>query len=165
VALWSVRTPVRQCFLVGAMANVALDLDWARRGLAGPVVCNANDLAQAAAGAGIHGGTPVGQDPFGACTAALAEDFGDCGHEQAATHSDVFPLSPWRTPGMGTLAHKGCVFPGKRAQTLCEGSARGQDGVGRVGTPGASQADRRVGPFVHAPKKRPQNRNQAHETK
>jgi hypothetical protein len=135
VALRSVRTPVRQRFFVGAMANVALHLDWAGRRLAGPVVCNANDLAQAAAGARTHRGTPVGQDPFGACTAALAEDFGHCGHQQAALHLDVFPLPPWPTPGIGNLAHKGCRFPEQTRANLVQGSGRGQDGGGEGRNP------------------------------
>jgi hypothetical protein len=92
VALRSVRAPVRQRFLVGAMANAALHLAGAGRGLAGPVVCDANDLAQAAAGAGIHGGTPVVEARFGLYAAALAEDFGHCGHQHSAPNSDVFPF-------------------------------------------------------------------------
>jgi hypothetical protein len=128
VPLQPVRTPVPQRFLFGAMANAALHLDWAGRGLAGPMVCDANDLAQAAAGAGIHGGTPVGEDPFGACTAALAEDFGHCGHQQAAPHLEVFPLPPWSTPGIGNLAHKGCAFPGQTCANLVQGSVEAKTG-------------------------------------
>jgi hypothetical protein len=106
VALRSVRTSVCQRFIVGAVANVALHLPWAGRGLAGPVVCDANDLAQAAAGTGINGGTAVGEDRFGACATPLAEDFGHCGHQHSAPYSDVFPLPPGHMRGMGNFAQK-----------------------------------------------------------
>jgi hypothetical protein len=131
------------------MANVALHLDWAGRGLAGAVVCNANDLAQAAAGAGIHGGTPVGQEPFGACTAALAEDFGHCGHQQAAPHLGVFPLPAWPTPGIGNLAHKGCGFPEQTCTNLVQVRSRLTRGWGGSGPSAVPRADR--GHFFQTP--------------
>jgi len=120
VALRSVLRPRRQRFLVGAMAHVALHLRWAGRGLAGPVVCHANDLAQAAARAGIHGGTPVNEDRFGACTAALAEDLGHCGHQHPAPHLDV-PLSPGHTRDTGNFGAKSYAFPGQTSANLVQG--------------------------------------------
>jgi hypothetical protein len=117
-------TPVPQRFLFGAMANAALHLDWAGRGLAGPMVCDANDLAQAAAGAWIHGGTPVGEDPFGACTAALAEDVGHCGHQQAAPHWMCSPFDRGPRAASATWRTKAARSRGKRAQTLCKVRSR-----------------------------------------
>jgi hypothetical protein len=133
VALRSVPTPVQQRFLVGAVANVALHLARAGRGFAGPVVCDANDLAQAAAGAGIHGGTSVGEDRFGACPAALAEDFGHCGHQHPAPHSDVFPLPPWHMPGTGNLAQKELRIPGANVRKpWARAPLEAKTGVGTV---------------------------------
>jgi hypothetical protein len=82
---------VRQRFLVRAMANVALHLRWAGRGLTAPVVYDANDLAHAAAGARAHGGAPVSYDGFRLCTAALAEDFSDARHQHPASDSHLPP--------------------------------------------------------------------------
>jgi hypothetical protein len=95
VALGPVPTPVRWRFLVRAMTNVALYLGWAGRDLAASVVYDANDLAHAAAGAAVHGGTPVCDDCFRPCTAALAEDFSNGRHQQPASDSHVPP--PGRT--------------------------------------------------------------------
>jgi predicted N-acetyltransferase YhbS len=54
VTLRPLATSVRQRFLVRAMANVALHVRWAGRGVAAGVVYDAPDLAHAAAAAGIH---------------------------------------------------------------------------------------------------------------
>jgi hypothetical protein len=131
VALRSVRAPVRQRFLVGAMANVALHLAGAGRGLAGPVVCDANDLAQAAAGAGIHRGTPVGEDRFGLCAAALAEDFGHCGHQHSAPHSDEFPFHRGTRPARATWLRKRMDSRGQTCANLAQRLPSSRNGGGR----------------------------------
>jgi hypothetical protein len=73
------------------MTNVALHLRWAGRDLAASVVYDANDLAHAPAGAAVHGGTPVSDDRFRPCTAALAENFSNGRHQQPASDSHVPP--------------------------------------------------------------------------
>jgi hypothetical protein len=98
VTLRSPATPARQRFLVRAMANVALHLRWAGRGLAAWVVYDAHDLAHAAAAAGIHWGTPVSDDRLRLRTAALAEHFSDGRHKRPASGSHV-PPSGDRQPG------------------------------------------------------------------
>ena len=104
-------TPLGWPFLVRAMTNVALNLQRAGRGLAAPVTYDPNDLAQAAAGAGIDGGAPIGDYRFRPCTAALAEDFGNGRHERP---SDPHVPPSWvHTPGKANLAQKGCRFPGR----------------------------------------------------
>jgi hypothetical protein len=91
VTLRSPATPVRQRFLVRAMANVALHLRRAGRGLAARVVYDAHDLAHAAAAAAIHRGTPVSDDRLRLRTAALAEHFSDGRHKRPASVSHVPP--------------------------------------------------------------------------
>jgi hypothetical protein len=111
VALGPLWTPLGWPFLVRAMTNVALNLQRAGRGLAATVTYDANDLAHAAAGAGIDGGAPIGDDRFRPCTAALAKDFGNGRHERPASDSHV-PPSWVHMPGKANLAQKGCRFPG-----------------------------------------------------
>jgi hypothetical protein len=91
VALSPLWTPLGWPFLVRAMTNVALNLHWAGRGLAATVTYDANDLALAAAGAGIDGGAPLDDDRFRPCTAALAEDCGNGRHERPASDSHAPP--------------------------------------------------------------------------
>jgi len=81
------------------------------------MACDANDLAHAAARAGIHGGTPVSDGCFGARTAALAEDFGHRGHQHSASDSHV-PLPPWHTPGLGNLVRRPEI-PGANLRKRC----------------------------------------------
>ena len=93
------------------MANVALHLCWAGRGLAARVVYDPNDLAHAAAAAGVHGGTPVSDDGLRLRTAALAEHFRTAG-------ISVLPLVlMYPLPGSTRLAHgqpstEGLEIPG-----------------------------------------------------
>src|SRR5215211_5550479 len=98
------------------MTNVALYLGWAGRDLAASVVYDANDLAHAAAGAAVHGGTPVCDDCFRPCTAALAEDFSNGRHQQPASDSHVPPPGRTCTP-YATGPRKGVDSRVKRMQT------------------------------------------------
>jgi hypothetical protein len=108
VTLRPVATPVRRRFLVRAMANVALHLRWAGRGLTAFVVYDANDLAHAAAGARAHGGAPVSDDRFGLCIAALAEDFSDGRHEHPASDSHLPPSAARSRRTPSSLETCGC---------------------------------------------------------
>jgi hypothetical protein len=93
------------------MTYVALHLLRAGRNLAGSVVCDANDLALAAAGAGAHGGTPVSDDRFRLRTAALAEDFGNGRHQHPSSDSHVPPKG--RTCPAYATELRTCGFPDK----------------------------------------------------
>jgi hypothetical protein len=104
-----VATPVRRRFLVRALANVALHLRWAGRGLTPSVVYDANDLAHAAAGARAHGGAPVSDDRFGLCTAALAEYFSNGRHQHPACDSHLHPSAARSRRTQSSL--ETCRFP------------------------------------------------------
>src|SRR5215216_4223358 len=98
------------------MTYVALHPRRAGRNLAGSVVCDANDLPLAAAGAGAHGGAPVSDDRFRLRTAALAEDFGNGRHQHPSSDSHVPPRG--RTcPAYTTEPRKPAGSRGKHVQT------------------------------------------------
>jgi hypothetical protein len=111
VALRSVRTPVRQRFLVGATTNAAVQLGRAGRGLAASVVCDANDLADAAAAAGVHGAVPGSDERFRPRAAALAEHFSNGRHQRPASHAGLTTFRRSTCPVWANLAQKACGFP------------------------------------------------------
>ena len=116
------------------MTHVALQLRWAGRGLARAVVYDANDLAHSAAAAGVHGGTPVSDDRFRLCTAALAEDFSNGRHKRLSPDPHV-PPPGLHMPRIRNRAQKSAGLQGcKRVQTHSP-APRGGDG-----TPGRARS-------------------------
>jgi hypothetical protein len=77
-----VRTPVGQCFLVGATTNAAVQLRRAGRGPAALVVYDAHDLADATARTGVHGALTRSGERFRPRPAALAEHFSNGWHQR-----------------------------------------------------------------------------------
>jgi hypothetical protein len=113
VALGWAPARVGRCFLVGATTNAAVQLRLAGRGFAASVVCDANDLAHAAARAWSHGGTPVGDGRFRACTAPLTQDFGHGRHQRPASDSQISPSTVGTCSPRANVARKEMSSPAK----------------------------------------------------
>jgi hypothetical protein len=89
LALGPIRTPARWRFFVCPLTDVALHLRWSGRGITGTVVCDANDLAHAPAGTGVHGPMPVTDDCLRPGTAPLAQQFRNGRHQHPAPDPHV----------------------------------------------------------------------------